>query len=221
MALQFSSNAIYLMIVKILYRRGGRPRPPAARSAVCPAFPWGKVSPKATDEGLVGGAVRRNENLKMKNCGTASPRLDFLILLYGLWVPMWAGGLPVGRGLACGPGACPRHGSRILHNAKYLAYCKTSFRRERCPQRSAAQSAVCLSTILHFCKNPMPASGTSWAPTPTNTPFLRRNHIALLQNPNCHFCGASRTTLPTNKPVFPAKPPVGRGLASGMAVGFC
>jgi hypothetical protein len=49
---------------------------PAPRAVCFPAFPWGKVAPKATDEGLVGGTVRRNENLKLKNeklrCGFAA-----------------------------------------------------------------------------------------------------------------------------------------------------
>ena len=44
---------------------------------------------------------------------------------------MWAGGLPVGRGLA------PGMALRFSHNVNYFAYCKNSFRRERCPQRSA------------------------------------------------------------------------------------
>ncbi len=49
----------------------------------------------------------------------------------------WGGLLPVGRGA----GGAVR-GTAILHNVNHLAYCKTSFRRERCPQRSAARSAV-------------------------------------------------------------------------------
>ena len=41
------------------------------------------------------------------------------------------------RRSSVGRGACPRQGVAIFHNVNFLAYCKISFRRERCPQRSA------------------------------------------------------------------------------------